>query len=224
MHARLVMNTFSPSAMQHDKNQHDVDEHDDVRHYATVHMPKRTKHEEGFEQRLCLKNEPGVAEYDYSRMVVDYAFVQALAMGLYETLGPGFSESVYQKALSYDLSEKHIPHETERVIPVMYKQLQIGVLRADIVVDNDMVVELKRAVKITPAHLQQAERYARLLNLSKITVINFGCAGTATVEVLVFLENGMWGKVPQVANEDCVIYSGGKNTAEAGGDKQFQDA
>ena len=196
MYALLVMSTFSPSAIQHDKNQHDGDEHDDDKHDGTVHMPKRMKHEEGFKERVCFKNEAGVADYDSSRMVADYAFVQALAMGLYDTLGPGFSESVYQKALSYDLSENNIPHETERVIPIMYKQLQIGVLRADIVVDNNMVVELKRAVKITPAHLQQAERYARLLNLAQIIVINFGCAVPAGVEVMAFLENGVWGKVP----------------------------
>ena len=205
MHARLVMNTFSPSAMQHD-NQHDGDEHDDDKLDTGAQMSKRVKttdsaaclvDEKSFQESPSFEKKPGVAHN--SPMVVDYAFVQALAMGLYETLGPGFSESVYQKALSYDLCEKHIPHELERVIPVMYKQLQISVLRADIVVDNYMVVELKPVLKITPAHLQQAERYARLLNLSKIIVINFPCVTTATVEVSVFLEDGVWGKVPQVA-------------------------
>jgi len=205
VHARLVMNTFSPSAMQHD-NQHDGDEHDDDKLDTGAQMSKRVKttdsaaclvDEKSLQESPSFEKKPGVAHN--SPMVVDYAFVQALAMGLYETLGPGFSESVYQKALSYDLCEKHIPHELERVIPVMYKQLQISVLRADIVVDNYMVVELKRVLKITPAHLQQAERYARLLNLSKIIVINFPCVTTATVEVSVFLEDGVWGKVPQVA-------------------------
>ena len=205
MHARLVMNTFAPSAMQHD-NQHDGYENDDDKLDTGVQMSKRVKttdsaaclvDEESFQESPSFENKPGVAHN--SPMVVDYAFVQALAMGLYETLGPGFSESVYQKALSYDLCEKHIPHELERVIPVMYKQLQIGVLRADIVVDNYMVVELKRVLKITSAHLQQAERYARLLNLSKIIVINFPCVATGTVEVSVFLEDGVWGQVSQVA-------------------------
>jgi GxxExxY protein len=193
--------------MQPDKKLHDGDKHDDDKLHTTVQMPKRMKStdtaaclvdEVSLQAPECYRNGPGVPAY--SPMLVDYAFVQALAMDLYETLGPGFSESVYQKALSYDLCEKHIPHEIERVIPVMYKQLQIGVLRADIVVDNNMVVELKRVVKITLAHQQQAERYARLLNLSKIIVINFPCVATATVEVSVFLEDGLWGKLPPVAN------------------------
>jgi len=186
---RLVMSTFSPTtgAMQQDNQ--DGDEHDGIEeHDNNVQMSKRLKITEDapclvdvYTQKntqhatlVSLSNCKDTAQ-SIALMVVDYAFVQALAMGLYETLGPGFSESVYQKALSYDLCEHHILHEMERVIPVMYKQLQIGVLRTDIVVDNHMVVELKRVLKITRAHLQQAERYARLLNLSKIIVINVPC-------------------------------------------------
>jgi len=127
---------------------------------------------------------------------VEYAFIRDLASHLFETLGPGFSEAVYQKAMSNELFERRIPHEMKRIILVVYKQLQVGVVRADIVVQNAIVVELKRVVRITSAHLQQAEMYARLLRLSKIIVINFPCVGMAPVQVCVYSEDSVWGKMP----------------------------
>jgi len=122
--------------------------------------------------------------------VVGYVFVSSLANMLFQTLGPGFCESVYHKGLSLELSQNHIAHEMERVIPVTYKSMQISVVRADIIVQNNMVVELKTVSRITQTHLQQAERYAQLLNLSKIIVINFPGVAGARLEVYVF--EGTW--------------------------------
>jgi len=122
--------------------------------------------------------------------VVGYVFVSSLAKMLFQTLGPGFCESVYHKGLSLELSANHIAHEMERVIPVTYKGMQIGVVRADIIVQNNMVIELKTVVRITQTHLQQAERYAQLLNLSKMIVINFPGVAGARLEVYIF--EGTW--------------------------------
>jgi len=125
-------------------------------------------------------------------MVVDYNLISLLASRVYETLGSGFSELIYQKALSQDLSELHIEHQTEQNIPVLYKETTIGAVRADIVVQNKMVIELKRVARITSSHLQQAEMYARLLDLSEIIVINFPCQPDTDVEVRVFRDDHTW--------------------------------
>ena len=125
-------------------------------------------------------------------MVVDYNLISLLASRVYETLGSGFSELIYQKALSQDLSELHIEHQTEQNIPVLYKETTIGAVRADIVVQNKMVIELKRVARITFSHLQQAEMYARLLDLSEIIVINFPCQPDTDVEVRVFRDDHTW--------------------------------
>jgi len=117
--------------------------------------------------------------------VIDYDFVHELARKVFQTLGPGYSEAIYHKALSQELSVCSVSHEMERVIPVTYNNIQIGIVRADIVIEANMVVELKAVAKITPAHLQQAERYGQLLGLSNIIVVNFPCAGSADVEVFV---------------------------------------
>jgi len=114
---------------------------------------------------------------------VGYDVVHTLAQRVFETLGPGYSETIYHKALAQELSMSCIPHEMERVIPVTYHNMQIGVVRADIVVQAKMVVELKAVAKITPAHLQQAQRYGTLLSLREVMVINFPAVTTANVEV-----------------------------------------
>jgi len=124
---------------------------------------------------------------------IDYDFVHMLARQVFETLGPGYSETIYHKALSQDLVMRLVSHEMERVIPVTYHNMQIGVVRADIVIQNKMVVELKAVAKITPAHLQQAQRYAKLLSLSEVMVINFPATSNMNVEVHVLREG--WQKV-----------------------------
>jgi len=114
---------------------------------------------------------------------INYDFVHQLARKVFETLGPGYSETIYHKALSQELGACSVSHEIERVIPVTYNNIQIGIVRADIVIGTSMVVELKAVAKITPAHLNQAQRYGQLLGLSKIIVINFPCAEGADMEV-----------------------------------------
>ena len=137
----------------------------------------------------------GIGVQALPTIVVDYNFISLLAARVYETHGPGFSESMYQKALSQDLSEYHIEHEMEQIIPVIYKETAIGAVRADIVVQKKMVIELKRVARITSVHLQQAEMYARLLHLSEIIVINFPCQANTAVEVSVFRNDQTWGSV-----------------------------
>jgi len=147
--------------------------------------------EAGFLEDTCT-NGSGVRMQTLQTMVVDYNLISLLASRVYETLGSGFSELIYQKALSQDLSELHIEHQTEQNIPVLYKETTIGAVRADIVVQNKMVIELKRVARITSSHLQQAEMYARLLDLSEIIVINFPCQPDTDVEVRVFRDDHTW--------------------------------
>ena len=144
-----------------------------------------------FADKTC-KEEDVISVQTLPTIVVDYDFICLLANRVYATLGPGFSEIVYQKALSHDLSEYHIEHDMEQIIPVMYKDTAIGAVRADIVVQKKMVIELKRVVRITSAHLQQAEMYARLLQVSEIIVINFPCQANTAVEVCVFGDDQTW--------------------------------
>jgi len=124
-----------------------------------------------------------------------YDMILSLGNTVFKRLGPGYSESIYHNALSHELFVHNISHEMERVIPVVYKLNQVGVVRADIVVQNNMVIEVKAVTKITTAHLQQAERYAKLLHLSNVIVINFPGHANTCVDACFF--DGVWNTTKQ---------------------------
>jgi len=151
---------------------------------------------------VCAMSIPAMAAEPVGGEAVDYEFVLSLATTVFETLGPGFCESMYQKALSQELWAHHVAHENERVIPVSYKDIHIGVVRADIVVQKNMVIELKTVAKLSPAHLQQAERYAALLNMPQILVLNFPSV-RGELEMCCF-RNG-WFPLPKSSSARCTI-------------------
>ena len=66
-----------------------------------------------------------------------------LSKEVFSILGSNLSESVYRNALCYELFMKNIPYNMEVVIPIMYKKHQVGYGRADIIIDNKLILELK---------------------------------------------------------------------------------
>lgn len=99
---------------------------------------------------------------------------------VHRALGPGCSESVYHSALEVELREMHVRYSSQQVIPIVYKGVPVGHVRADIVTLDEprTVLELK-AVCHPPNAMEraQARRYAELLgqNLSAY-VVNFGAS------------------------------------------------
>ena len=77
---------------------------------------------------------------------------------------PCVSEKVYQEALCVLLRQNGVPYEVERIIPVIFRGHTVGHVRADLIIDNQMIVELKKGVKILPAYVQQTKMYLRLLD------------------------------------------------------------
>jgi len=80
------------------------------------------------------------------------------AQEVHDTLGPGFTESVYHSALQRELSERGIAHHSEGTIPVMYKGAPVGRRRPDLFVVTEyglLVVELKAGSSSGEAQLQQ---------------------------------------------------------------------
>ena len=100
--------------------------------------------------------------------------VRSLAEKIYNTLGPGYSESVYHNAMEVELRAHGIPYETERIIPIEYFGHVIGNLRADLIIDKTMIVELKSVRTLNDSARLQAQQYLRLLNIPKAILINFG--------------------------------------------------
>jgi len=99
--------------------------------------------------------------------------IKNLANEVFEVLGYGFSERVYHNALEHQFKLNDIPFETERNIDVMFKGKRVGNVRADLIVDNSIVVELKSAIHMKQEFEQQCAMYMKLLNINKGLIINF---------------------------------------------------
>ncbi len=101
--------------------------------------------------------------------------VRGAAMEVYNILGPGLLESVYEKALIHELSLRGIRVDTQLPVKIMYKGAQVGDdLRVDLLVDDTMVLELKSVEEIQKVHYKQLRTYLRLLNKPMGWLINFG--------------------------------------------------
>jgi GxxExxY protein len=104
---------------------------------------------------------------------LSFQIMQA-AYEVFNRLGPGFLENIYEEALAFELRMRGYHVETQRRIPVLYKDQKIGEHVLDLVVNGRVILELKAAAEITPIHKQQAISYLRAACLPLAIVINFG--------------------------------------------------
>lgn len=112
-------------------------------------------------------------------------FVRSAAADVHAQLGGGLSECVYQAALALALRQRGCGVETEVVVPITYNCQYIGFVRPDIVVNKQLVVEIKAVQKITESHFSQTRAYLRWLplpppsyeridSMQRGAVVNFG--------------------------------------------------
>jgi GxxExxY protein len=95
------------------------------------------------------------------------------AIEIHRALGPGLLESVYERAMGIELSERGIPFETQVHVPIAYKGQSAGDLRLDLLVDRRLVVELKAIDALAALHQAQVLSYLRATNLTLGLLINF---------------------------------------------------
>jgi len=96
------------------------------------------------------------------------------AMKVHSTLGNGFQEVIYQRALEDEMVLKNLSFARELTIPVIYNNRQIGERRVDFFVENKVMVELKALVQLENVHLAQAKNYLEAYNMQVGLLINFG--------------------------------------------------
>lgn len=96
------------------------------------------------------------------------------AIEVHRELGPGLLESVYQTCLLMELKQLGVEVKTELPLPVIYKGIQLDQgYRIDILVENEVVVELKTVDRLTDVHTAQILTYMRLRKYSLGLLINF---------------------------------------------------
>ena len=107
-------------------------------------------------------------ENEISQQIVDAAFQ------IHITLGPGLLESVYEEVMYYELSKRGLKVKRQTGIPVIYDDLKMELgFRADLIVENKVIIELKSVESIAPVHQKQLLTYLKLTGLKLGLLINF---------------------------------------------------
>ena len=99
--------------------------------------------------------------------------LKLMAERIWAEIGPGFSERVYHNAFEVELRLAGIPYETERIITISYRNHNVGNLRADLIINGEMIVELKSTTKLREEFDNQAKNYMRLTGIPYALLINF---------------------------------------------------
>ncbi|MFQ5734263.1 MAG: GxxExxY protein [Planctomycetaceae bacterium] len=95
------------------------------------------------------------------------------AIEVHRELGPGYLESIYKNALTYELSQRGLHVEKEKKILVPYKDIRISGQRLDLLVDGRVILELKCVDEFAPIHSAQILSYLKATGLRLGLLINF---------------------------------------------------
>ena len=98
----------------------------------------------------------------------------AAAMKVHSTLGNGFQEVIYQRAMELELPFNDLSFQREMEMPIYYREQQIGTRRVDFFVENKILVKLKAIINLEDVHLAQAMNYLEAYKMEVGLLINFG--------------------------------------------------
>jgi len=109
-----------------------------------------------------------MTENEVAKQIVDVAFK------IHTTFGPGLLESVYETIMAYELQKRGLSVRRQQAIPVIYEDIRMDLgFRADLIVENKVVVEIKSVEAIAPVHKKQLLTYIRLTDKRLGLLINF---------------------------------------------------
>lgn len=100
--------------------------------------------------------------------------VNGCAMKVHRTLGGGFQEVIYQRCLAIELERAGVNFVREQEHTIYYDGIKVGKRRADFIIENTIVVELKARINLEDAHLAQTKNYVVAYDKAIGLLINFG--------------------------------------------------
>ncbi len=119
-------------------------------------------------EQAVLKTQSYFSSNDISKDVVDSAFY------VYKQMGTGLLESVYEECLCYTLEKRQIPFERQKPISVFMDGQDMGIaFKADVIVDNCLILEIKSVEKLNDVHTAQLLNYMRLSGIKTGFLMNF---------------------------------------------------
>jgi GxxExxY protein len=95
------------------------------------------------------------------------------AIEVHKHLGPGFIESIYENALSLELRSRQISTQRQLTVPVLYRDVEVGLHKLDLLVEGLVVVELKAVKEINDSHFAIVRSYLRAVGLHHGLILNF---------------------------------------------------
>ena len=110
-----------------------------------------------------------MTENEIARIIVDAAYK------IHTTLGPGLLESVYEVILAHELEKRGLRVVRQQPMPVVYDEVRLDLgFRADLLVENKVIVELKSVEQVAPVHKKQLLTYLKVADKRLGLLINFG--------------------------------------------------
>jgi GxxExxY protein len=100
-----------------------------------------------------------------------------LAIEVHRQLGPGLLESAYEECLCFELKQKGLPFRRQVALPVAYKSVRLDCgYRLGIVIQDQVILELKTVERLLPIHEAQILTYMKLSGIRTGLLLNFNCA------------------------------------------------
>ncbi len=107
-------------------------------------------------------------ENEISKIIIESCFK------IHSTLGPGLLESIYEETLKYELTKSGLEVERQKGIPVFYDNIKMDLgFRADLIVNNKVIIEIKSVEAIAPIYQKQLLSYLRITGIKLGLLINF---------------------------------------------------
>jgi GxxExxY protein len=123
------------------------------------------------EALILIAREKLMTENEIGTLILD------VAVAIHRELGPGLLESVYEVILAHELQQKGLSVEQQVPIPIRYKELEFDEgFRADVVVEDRVIIELKSVEQVGPVHKKQLQTYLKLADRRLGYLLNFGAA------------------------------------------------
>ena len=109
-----------------------------------------------------------MSENEISKVVFD------LCLLVHKKYGPGLFESVYEEIICYELNKLNISFTRQQAIPLIHEEIKMDVgFRADVIIENKVVIELKSVENLSPVHHKQLLTYLKLTDMKLGLLINF---------------------------------------------------
>ena len=104
---------------------------------------------------------------------------------VHNTLGPGFSENIYEKALIEEFKKQGLSFSNQELIKIKYKEKTVGLHKLDFVIEDKIIIEIKAQSDLMPIHMSQLKSYLKSRGLKLGILANFGKEKVESKRILV---------------------------------------